>query len=234
MKASLAYILAQSVWQFYDSDWMKTRWTSETIQFMWEHSSPQDKTAPSLFPAKPYFSVRFGEDDNDACEWSSTFNELHRYPRVRALGILLVEIGNDLPLPEPEEELTHLLQINKAWSWAWGKSNEKKAWPNFDYPKYRIAVKNSLDPDIFSAAPFDPEASEGKMAEGLKKRRKVLYDKVVFPLEELLTGTGWKEGLQKDDEPVEPRTKSATEVAPEMPNLLGEEEGIDTNTDHRR
>ncbi|RSL98206.1 hypothetical protein CDV31_012691 [Fusarium ambrosium] len=199
MKAWLAYILAQSVWQFYDSDWMKTRWTSETIQFMSEYSSPPCKDKTNVFASKPYISVRFGDNDPDACESSSTFNELHRHPRVRALGIMLVEIGIGSPLPRAEEDYddqSEIGKINADWLRARQYSDLEKPWPNFDYSKYRTAVKSCLDQDIFATSPFMPNASSKELADGLKKRRKTLYDCVVLPLEQLLQGTGWKDELQ--------------------------------------
>ncbi|RTE69939.1 hypothetical protein BHE90_015668 [Fusarium euwallaceae] len=199
MKAWLAYILAQSVWQFYDSDWMKTRWTSETIQFMSEYSSPLYKDETNVFASKPYISVRFGDNDPDACESSSTFNELHRHPRVRALGIMLVEIGIGSPLSRPEKDYddeSEIGKINADWLQAREYSDLEKPWPKFDYSKYRTAVKSCLDQDIFATSPFMPTANSQELADGLKKRRKILYDCVVFPLEQLLQGTGWKDELQ--------------------------------------
>jgi hypothetical protein len=195
MKAALAYILAHSVWQFYDSDWMKTRWTSETIQFMMQCS--HGETEPNVFPSKPYFSVRFGEDDSDASESTSTALVIHRYPRVRALGIMLVEIGigSLLPRSEAEEDLSQTAKINWYFLSATEYSNQKDSWPNFDYRKYRTAVKNCLDHRIFCDAPFRPEASKKERADGLRMRREILYNRVVFLLEELLQGTGWKDEL---------------------------------------
>ncbi|PYH91064.1 hypothetical protein BO71DRAFT_443449 [Aspergillus ellipticus CBS 707.79] len=40
-------------------------------------------------------------------------------------------------------------------------------------------------------AAFVEGASSREWKEGLKQRRNILYDKVVFPLEELLQGTKW-------------------------------------------
>lgn len=200
MKAALAYILAQSVWQFYDSDWMSTRWTSETVQFFKEHISLRREGEPKLFASKPYVSVDFGNEDVDASESSSVVGELHRYPRVRSLGIMLVEIGIGLLLPRSEREyatLSHTAQINRDWSLATEISNSEDAWQEFDYRKYRTAVSNCLSPAIFVNAPFMPNASEEQLAEGLKKRRKILYDSVISPLEDLLQGTGWKDELDK-------------------------------------
>ena len=144
--------------------------------------------------------MRFGDDDPDACESSGTSGEIHLYPRVRALGIMLVEIGIGSPLPRPESEyecLSQIAKINRDWSRAWKYSVMEEPWPDFDYRKYRTAVKSCLDLGIFATAPFVPNARSEEVADGLKTRRKILYDCVVFPLEELLRGTGWKDELHK-------------------------------------
>lgn len=44
MKVVLAYILAYSVWLYYDCDWVRTTWNKETIRFMEE---PKSMTAPA-------------------------------------------------------------------------------------------------------------------------------------------------------------------------------------------
>lgn len=222
MKAALAYVLAQSVWQFYDSDWMKTRWTSETIQFVREYSPPFHEGEPNVFASKPYFSVRFGEDDPDACESSSTFGEIHRYPRVRALGIMLVEIGIGSLLPRSEKEYKDLSQtakINRDWLLTKRYSDLEEPWPDFDYGTYRTAVKKCLDPGIFATTPFMQNVTCEELANGLKKRRKILYDCVVFPLEEFLRWTGWKDELHKIG-PLKSYVRPApAKLAPDAPRI---------------
>ena len=198
IKATLAYILAQSVWQFYDSDWMKTRWTSETIQFVRQYSRNSGEGIADVFASKPYFSVCFGKVDADACEATSEIGEIHRYPRVRSLGIMLVEIGLGFLLTQSEGEYSGQSQtktINADWIQAKKYSDTKETWPDFDYRNYRAAVKNCLDPGIFAGAPFIPNASSEELAEGLRKRRKILHDSVVYPLREVVQGTGWMDEI---------------------------------------
>ncbi|KAJ9152004.1 thermostable alkaline protease precursor protein [Pleurostoma richardsiae] len=105
MKVALAYIIARSMWQFYGSDWMKTKWTSETIYFMSELCSVPHDGSTGVFAWKPYFSVRFGEADANFDEFSSFDGEIHRNPRVLALGVMLVEIGMGIPIREAEDGL---------------------------------------------------------------------------------------------------------------------------------
>lgn len=198
MKVTLAYILAQSVWQYYDSDWMKTSWTSKTIQFMEECESDGAGEHGKLFAWKPYLSVSFGGEDPDSDEFSNVEGEIHRYPRIRALGILLVEILIGSPLrssdkksrPQPLAAKTNgdlLLAIQY--------SKNEKLWGDFDYPNFLSAANYCLDPGTFTLAPGVRGVDDKEEVEGLKQRRYMLYERVVFPLEELLHGTGWMKQL---------------------------------------
>ena len=197
-KLALAYILAQSVWQYYDSDWMKTRWTSETIQFIKECGSNSAYEQGKLFAWKPYLSVRFGDEDPESREFSDVDGEIHRYPRIQALGIMLVEIGIGLPLHRSDEERpaqSLAAKINEDLLIAIQYSNNVKLWRDCDYPNYLGAVNHCLDPGIFALAPCIRGVDDKEEVEGLKQRRNILYEKVIFPLEELLHGTRWMEQL---------------------------------------
>src|ERR1700753_1902806 len=103
MKLSLAYIIAQSVWQYYDSDWMKTAWTSETVQFMKEYCNINDNEQGNIYIWKPYLSISIGADENKISEYSDADGEIHRYPWIKSLGIMLVEIGLGSPLAQEHQ-----------------------------------------------------------------------------------------------------------------------------------
>ena len=193
VKAILGYILARSMWQFYDSDWLKTPWTSRTIHFMKHYNSPLEDEEPSIFASKPYYSVHFGEEDASVSEATTNSGEIHRYPRVRDLGIMLVEIGLGCLLDDSAPKNNVISKANQDWLLAKGWSDRKGPWRDFDYPKYRAAVENCLDPHIFAKAPFTPSVNADELTKGLHKRRKIFYEHVVSPLEELVQGTGWKD-----------------------------------------
>lgn len=138
MRIVLAYILAHSFWQFYNSDWMKTRWTSDFIHFMLEKSLDDegDTKQPKIKACNPCYSFRFNEFDSNFTEYCVALRIRHRYPRILALGILLVEIGGEAPLPEVNTGLSQdqslVLKINNDW--ATGKRVlKKRRWPNFDF-----------------------------------------------------------------------------------------------------
>ena len=198
MRLALAYILAHSVWQYYDSGWMKTRWTSDTIQFMREYDNLMACGRGKFFAWKPYISVRFDNDDAELSEYSEADGEIHRYPRVRALGVMLAEIGIGSPLVTSNQNISKqvsVAEINKEFFLARNCLDDKDLWKDFEYPNYFDAVKNCLDPGIFALAPRIREVNDKKQLEALKQRRDILYDKVVFPLEDLLRGTRWMEQI---------------------------------------
>lgn len=196
MKLVLAYIIAYSVWQYYDSDWMKTKWTSETIQFMRESNTSGDQG--KLFTWKPYLSVHSNDEDPQCYEYSKVAGIVHAYPRIRALGIMLVEIGIGFPLHEDEKQAQPLAaRVNSELFKAFSYTKDEKRWKDFDYPDYMSAVRHCLEPDTFNQAPYIEESSTREWKEALKQRRNILYDKVVFPLEDLLQGTKWMDDFTK-------------------------------------
>jgi len=214
MKAALAYILAQSVWLYYDSDWMSTRWSSDNIHFVSQYlSGPRsDANGCRLYPSKPYLSVRFSGNQTEACEFGQ-HQEIHRFPRVRALGIILLEIGMGLPFPALEGNFsTEAARANEEWRLATQLS--EGSWPpDFEYPKYRLAVKNCLDPKTFVYLPGEHINSKVDLEDALEKRRKVLYDRVVSPLEQFLEGTGWLAGIAL----IGPLVRSSRQVLRSLP-----------------
>ncbi|KAE8411484.1 hypothetical protein BDV36DRAFT_274502 [Aspergillus pseudocaelatus] len=208
MKLALAYILAYSVWQYYDSDWMKTGWTSQTIQFMKEHGGNTREERGKLFAWKPYLSVRFGDEDADSAEFSSLDGQIHPYPRIRSLGIMLVEIGIGFPLPRTKPG------INEDYLLALEYSKDERLWRDCDYPDYISAVNHCLDPGTFNLAHSTLGQGRKELMEGLKQRRNILYDKVVFPIEDLLQGTKWLEQLTAIAPLEAPAKAAATQFFP--------------------
>jgi hypothetical protein len=245
MKGALAYIVAQSVWQFYESDWMSTGWNSNTIYFIPGVSTDDGEAEDQngIFAWKPYFSVRFGEKDPDFGDCSTVGSgEIHPYPRIRALGVMLVEIGLGISLENLVQEGSETAKRNKVWVMAKKYSDSKKRWPNFPFANYRTAVKHSLEAENFELRPSakgqakatkaqtrsakppiktpvqaksmlrnitspkgpvkgakgqveGADAQTEEEAETIRRRRKILYEKVVSPIKELVQVSGWIEDL---------------------------------------
>lgn len=87
MRLLLSYQLAKAVWQFYDSDWMRSEWNKDTVHFMFEK---RGKTPKGIFVNEPFLSTHFSpplihnEDDN-------AFRS-HPFPKILALGVMFIEI----------------------------------------------------------------------------------------------------------------------------------------------
>jgi len=196
MKLLLAYIIAYSVWQYYDSDWMKTRWTSESIQFMKECHGSGDQG--KLFTWKPYLSIDFNDKDPQCYEYNRLPEMIHDYPRVRALGIMLVEIGIGFPINKDAKKAQHpSVQSNSELLTAFSYAEDENRWRDFDYPDYMSAVRQCLKPDSFDQVLCPEGSSSREWKQAIEQRRSILYDKVVFPLEDLLQGTKWMEDYTK-------------------------------------
>lgn len=203
MKIVLACILARSVWQFYDSDWMKTRWSSELIHFMLERCPDDevDTENPKLYACNPCFAFRF--DDPDLCfmEYCGADHIGHRYPRVLALGILLVEIGGDTHGAQLGSQAQSLEEMINS-DWMRGKrALKKERWPDFDFQTsgtvvqtYREVVANCFEQKIFTA---DMPLSDAGNESGIAARRYILYERVVYPLEKLLKDMGWTAAMEQ-------------------------------------
>ncbi|RSL41864.1 hypothetical protein CEP53_012505 [Fusarium sp. AF-6] len=96
-KLLLAYILARSFWQFYNSDWMCAPWTTESVQFFQERKDEDNQDGNiSVLEASPYFAFAFQQDDSlVSAEHLASGCVVHRYPRVLALASILYEIGRE-------------------------------------------------------------------------------------------------------------------------------------------
>lgn len=153
MKITLAYIIAFSIWQYYDSDWMKTRWNSDTIRFMRETDTPGDRG--KLRTWKPYLSVQPDINDPECYEYNKIVGGVHDYPIVRALGIMLVEICIGRAFPRKDNQSSSMAaKVNNEIFLAFQNVGDEKLWSDFDYPGYRTAVRHCLKPDTFNLAPF--------------------------------------------------------------------------------
>ncbi|KAF4461645.1 hypothetical protein FALBO_11549 [Fusarium albosuccineum] len=86
MKSLLSYLLAHPVWQFFNTDWMGKEWTKDSISFMYERRQNADEAG--IYLNEPFISAPF---DPDPSADDSRFRP-HKFPKIKALGILLLEI----------------------------------------------------------------------------------------------------------------------------------------------
>ncbi|EJP63535.1 Peptidase S8/S53, subtilisin/kexin/sedolisin [Beauveria bassiana ARSEF 2860] len=212
-KLLLAYTLAKSVWQFYDSDFMRIYWTTESIHLFEEKEREEEDDDESendeggrerSVDWAPYYAFPF-EDmrEVETVERLPLGKFIHRYPHVLALGLLLYELGlkrrSKKRIKPGEPATTPEKRINdNAKRIRTGVTSDK--WPNIglkhpeSLEKYRIIVANCASESVFRP-PTTEDATKTplQMEEELhiEERRAMLYRKVVVPLKELLRDAGW-------------------------------------------
>lgn len=195
-KCILAYTLARSVWQYYGSDWMNTPWTHENIHFLDDHGSRNQAAAKPFYCCRPYLVPQFAKAESDIPEFCEGDSVMHKYPKVLALGILLIEIAKGELLEACKISRSYDNDsINEHFISAWSSLTHGILGEDDDYTTYKDAVKKCLDFDLFVDAPYIP--GESRPEESLKERRAILYAKVVSPLRKLLEGTGWLSELDE-------------------------------------
>ncbi|KAI1827032.1 hypothetical protein F4861DRAFT_551842 [Xylaria intraflava] len=168
-KLLLAYLLAKSVWQFYDSNFMSLRWTTETIQLFQEREGDDDDSdSGHCVDWTPYYAFAFdGVADRDSMERLQPGQFLHRYPRILALGAMLYDLGRKSHLSpsqrihSPSESYSSLREsptlenrINRMVSTI-RVGLKKRHWPDIKMRNiqaledYRSIVENCVSESLF-------------------------------------------------------------------------------------
>lgn len=99
-KVVLSYAIARSYWQYYDSEFMRAKWTSNTIWFMHERESREHEGQLSLCA---YLSFSFGIPGNVTLDiiYEDLLN--HQCLRIFDIGVLLLEVGLAKPFRSGKE-----------------------------------------------------------------------------------------------------------------------------------
>lgn len=192
MKVVMAYILAHSVWLYYECDWVKTTWTRETIQFMEELETRDDNQDGGISVWKPYISVDESDMGVALPDVDDLDGVIHPYNKIRALGIMLSEIGKGSPVRNRHNDndaQAMAAEINEDYLLALDYAKNDRLWAEqLEYPKYWQAVACCLEPKN-----FDTSCSRGDA--GMPARRSALWEKVVHPLQVLVHAVGWWDNL---------------------------------------
>jgi hypothetical protein len=191
-KIKLSYTVARAFWQFYSSDLMKARWTSEDIWFI--HLDKNVEQSDDI-PLRAFVSFPFGSQFHEAPgEFYGENQYLHCYPRILYLGIVLLEIGLGQSLSIKRNSAHNLAaHINLARSKARTKLKElKKAdWDGFKWKDYYVkAIGNCLESVNFKDTTMRQrirhqggESDTTTLLDSpLEERRKALFRNVVSPL----------------------------------------------------
>ncbi|KAL7929058.1 hypothetical protein V8C35DRAFT_325439 [Trichoderma chlorosporum] len=201
-KVILAYIIAQAYHHFYDSDLMRIKWTSETIWFM----PPATKNDDILL--RPYLIFPFGKLNDPEEDFVDNARLVHRYPRILAIGILLLEIALSKPF-QPISQPNNISEANCNHKIAdnWLKSFKKTTWEGFTHKtifdtaieyciresRLPVNTKNRFGP-VGAAKDLTTKILPDKQQSILEQRKK-FYMNVVRPLKYLAeTGFGHKIG----------------------------------------
>lgn len=96
-KISLAFTLSKSIWQYYDSKWMKMRWDLKAIKILRQTKGAEsgidhECRMPFLEISSSNSSVIYCEQETQMKREGNNLGELHPYPYILTLGMLLVQI----------------------------------------------------------------------------------------------------------------------------------------------
>ncbi|KAJ5159631.1 uncharacterized protein N7482_006635 [Penicillium canariense] len=175
-KSHLAYTIAKSVWQYYNSPWMITPWTHESIQLLNEGTGLTDQGKPH-----PYLTTKLVRAIVKSRDSYYASDLMHQYPHILALGILLIEIAVKQPLTY--EECPHPLSetaINDYYTWAWTTAHRCNL-KHTVHSLYEEAVNNCLNPELFSGYSIQ----QSREVDEIRARQNALYEKIVVPLKRL-------------------------------------------------
>ncbi|KAI0439346.1 hypothetical protein F4803DRAFT_531394 [Xylaria telfairii] len=189
LKLLLSYLLAKAVWQFYDSDWMASKWSKERIHFMRERLSVSSELQEVIVLVhKPYFATELPPLSARATGVSqreySTEQEFmkrfpsatHPHPKILALGIMLLEIelGEGIELHQLEDSLEDENPIDNDDHFTASRTILSPMWERRNiYQAVKEIIEICLKPDI------------GKLGIEEVSARDNLYTYIVAPLGQL-------------------------------------------------
>jgi hypothetical protein len=190
-KILLAHAIAHSFWQFYGSDLMRNRWTSEDIWFMHEmdhQQSPKDQLALRVYMSLDFVDQQRTSEDGDKSMLT------HPFPHILGLGLILLQIG----LARPFKSMTHLpltSRLNRDHGAARQLLGEleKAQWARSTHRDiFARAVSNCLDPRTFTTFNQKPKTTKSSPTdnpatdESEDGRRRKVYTEIVEPLAKLV------------------------------------------------
>ncbi|KAF4336313.1 thermostable alkaline protease precursor [Fusarium beomiforme] len=188
-KILLAHAIAHSFWQFFGSDLMRHRWTSDDIWFMHEMNErqiPKDQLALRVYMSVDFEQQQRTSDDEDRSMLT------HPFPHILGLGLILLQIG----LARPFKSLAHLpstSRLNRDHGAARQLLGEleRAQWARTTHRDiFARAVANCLDPSTFMTSNTKTKAIQispitNTVMDDDGRRRKV-YSEIVEPLAKLV------------------------------------------------
>ncbi|ETS74204.1 hypothetical protein PFICI_14070 [Pestalotiopsis fici W106-1] len=211
MKLVLANIVAKSFYQYYDSPWMDSKWSSESIHFLPQSridGSTTETDEKVFYASRPYFVVEFEGGKRPFPEYCDSFSVIYRYPRLLSLCTILMEIGRGKTFTWNHDESLEC-SLNANWNIVKRLADSHRGWGDFDYADYQKAILSCLNPQL-----SDKGTAENSQAESeIDIRKTIIYNDIVLPLERLLK-LGFSESTRKlDPIPIEARQLGVHEPA---------------------
>lgn len=171
----LAVVLAHTVLHYHGTPWLRENWSKDQITFFERNTL----VGPNL--THPYLIVNFDSEERYSNEWDRPL-DMHSYPKLLSLGILLLEIH----LRQPIESCRVKADLED------GKPNE--------HPNLTTALRLLEEAEgdlteghrkaIHACLKFKFKSADINDSDGKVFRRK-MYEQIVSPLEDELYN-GWK------------------------------------------
>ena len=181
----IAYILAKSVWQYYNTDWLNALWTTDNIHFMMEEREYDHPEESTLNPARPYLA--FADVEPAKTPVSETVNcyAIHRYPRILALGAILVELFRKEPRHSRRDNSTLDAFLNNSLLDN-SRTMNKDSWPHLDLDTTFKEHFRATVAVCFEWKRLERTSSQDHdAAHAFRARRDLLWDEVVSRLQRL-------------------------------------------------
>ena len=168
-KRALAVVLAHAILHYCESPWLSDNWNKEHVNFF--------ANTTGLDLMRPYLATQFETLSNTPEEPASNIYS-HPSPALLSLGILLLELYVSKPI-ESFWELDDTENGKQGANTNWITAEKMLERMGDDlYEGYRNAVQACLNVDYFG--------TEDKLSLQDEKFRKLVFDRVVVPLEDEL------------------------------------------------
>ncbi|KAK1540415.1 extracellular alkaline serine protease [Colletotrichum paranaense] len=198
-RLTIAYRLANAVWQFYDSTWMRREWNKDTIHFMLER---RGNTAKAVYVDEPFLSAHFHEPE-PLSEDKMRFR-YHPLPKVLALGIMMLEVELGLKIEDhcqnrPEcYDADGNLTVNATHIIAMEIFKSSDLWEEKEtFEPLKELIGNCLTADPFR-----------NIVEHPRRIRDAIYSHVVVPLKKLYE-TAWGDFEKSAVRPIRMQSEGA-------------------------
>lgn len=192
LKTILFYLLVKGVWQFYDSELMPKEWTKDSVEFLLEYRDRNGALTAGVFLNQPLISADFHPPSPQQLLVENALGP-HRYPKIRELGIMLLEIllGKEIESFRIEPEVAPWLpggQVRPYTDHSIAKwlFKTRVQTDNSMLKPLRDVVGRCLDDEAIKIAVTSSRKADKSGASRMSLLRKAIYELLVIPLESMI------------------------------------------------